>query len=148
MIACITRQPSDWQDPLKHPHKRQRGHFQDLLFLQLPCVFKHNFVPASWQLIKQKPLGAYIAYLPAEMVTYLWHSQIAGCLLFSFAVSCLPNAYQSYKKVTVSVSPSPAPCSPPTVFSPSHICLRSNGLVFDPQRQDAIWLGLVPASHR
>lgn len=80
----------------KHPQKRRRGFFSaPALSLQLAHVFKHNFMPAFWQLIKQRPLGTYSAHLPAEIVTYLWRLQIAGCLLFYFTVSRLPNAYQS-----------------------------------------------------
>lgn len=77
----------------KHPQKK-RFFSAPALFLQLAHVFKHNFMPAFWQLIKQRPLGTHSAHLPAEIVTYLWCLQIAGCLLFYFTVSCLPNAYQ------------------------------------------------------
>jgi hypothetical protein len=55
-------------------------------------------MPAFWQLIKQRPLGGYIARLPAETAAYLRLSQIAGCWRLLLPVACLPTAYQSSPK--------------------------------------------------
>lgn len=79
-----------------HPQKRQRCFLVPWLCLRSLHMFS-NIISCllSDSSLNKGLLVHNSAHLPAEIVTYLWCLQIAGCLLFYFTVSCLPNAYQS-----------------------------------------------------